>query len=196
MRTGLRVLKVEPGSVGLVMAEVTEDRAVEVVPYDPGWPDQFLVEAAALRGVLSEVVADIEQIGSTAVPGMWAKPIIDIMAGTHQQSQPSPGQIDALDSLGYRCRGQDRRRPGRFIFHKRHGSWSNLSIVTYGSRLWEDNINIRDYLAAHPEAAAAYSAIKRRAAAVNAKSPQGYQDGKRDIVDQLRRTARVWAVAM
>lgn len=178
------------------MAEVSEDRTVEMVPYDPEWPDQFLVEAAALRSVLSEVVADVEHIGSTAVPGMWAKPVIDIMAGTHAPSQPSRGQIDALDSIGYRYQREDGRRPGRFIFHKRHGIWCNLSIVVYGSRLWDDNINVRDYLAAHHEAAAVYSAIKRRVAAVNAESPQGYQDGKRDFVDQLRKTARAWAMTM
>lgn len=169
------------------------DKVVQVVPYDAGWPDQFLVEAAALRSKLGDLIADIEHIGSTAVPGLWAKPIIDIMAGTHAPGQPGQRQIDALDSLGYRYHGEDGRRPGRFVFHKRQGNWCNLSMVPYGSRLWDDNISVRDYLAAHPKAAATYSAIKRRVAGLNFESPQGYQDGKRAFVDELRRTARAWA---
>lgn len=174
------------------MGEITPDEAVEVVSYDPEWSSQFAVEVAGLRSALNEVVADFEHIGSTAVPGMCAKPIVDIMAGTHGPSQPSPGQVDALDSLGFGYRGEDGRRPGRFFFDKRRESWCNLSIVPHGGRLWEGNINVRDYLATHPETVAAYSALKRRVAA-NTDSPQAYQDDKRDFVDRLRREARAWA---
>lgn len=176
------------------MDQPTRDYAVVVVPYDPEWANQFRVEASALRGVLGDVVAGIEHIGSTAVTGLWAKPIVDIMVGTHVPGNPSQRQIEVLDSLGYRYRGEDGRRPGRFIFHKRQGTRCNLSIIPHGSRLWDDNIYVRDYLAAHPEAAAAYSSTKRRMAALNFESPQGYQDAKRAFVDQLRRTARAWSL--
>lgn len=175
------------------MAESVGDRAVEVVPYDPDWPQRFELEAEALLAVLDDAFATIEHIGSTAVPGMWAKPIVDIMAGTQVPSPPTPRQIDLLDSLEYGYQREDGRRPGRFIFHKRQGTWCNLSVVTYASQLWDDNINVRDFLAAHPETAAAYSSLKRREAARNPGSPQGYQDGKRAFVDELRRTARAWA---
>lgn len=176
------------------MAEQVEDSTVQVVPHDRGWPNQFLVEAAVLHSELGDLVTDLEHIGSTAVPGLWAKPIIDIMVGTHSPNPPSRELIDDLHGLGYRYQGEDGRRPGRFIFHRRQGAWYNLSIVPHGSYLWDDNINVRDYLATHPEAATAYSAIKRQVAALNVGSPQGYQDGKRAFVDALRRTARIWAV--
>jgi len=175
------------------MAEQAEDSAVQVVPYDRGWPNQFLVEAADLHRELGDLVAGLEHIGSTAVPGLWAKPIIDIMLGTHSPNPPSQRLIDDLHALGYRYQGEDGRRPGRFIFHKRQGGWCNLSLVPIGSHLWDDNLNVRDYLAAHPEVATTYSAVKRRVAALNTGSPQGYQDGKRAFVDGLRRTARDWA---
>jgi len=176
------------------MAESSGDTAVEVVPYDPGWPELFDAEADALMGVLNDQVAAIEHIGSTAVPGMWAKPIVDIMVGTQMPSRPTSGQIDLLDSVGYVYQREDGRRPGRFIFHKRKAIWCNLSVVPYASQLWNDNIYVRDFLAAHPEVAASYSSTKRREAA-QPESLQDYQDGKREFVDELRRRARAWATS-
>lgn len=173
------------------MADPTDRGGVRVVAYDPDWPAAFRREAASVATALGDLAEEIEHFGSTAVPGMAAKPIIDILVGW----QP-PGDIqrarDLLAPLGYDYIGEDGRRPGRLMFSKRTGQWCNLSIVPTGGRLWSDNLAVRDYLRAHRAAAQRYEEVKSQAATEHT-DPQAYQDAKRDFVDRLRRAAHQWA---
>src|ERR671917_510706 len=78
-----------------------ENAPVEVVPYDPAWPSGFEEERAVLEGLLARwLVADIEHVGSTAVPGLAAKPVIDIMAPV-ESLEASRGCIEAASHAGY-----------------------------------------------------------------------------------------------
>jgi GrpB-like predicted nucleotidyltransferase (UPF0157 family) len=170
-----------------------EEPWVEVVPYDGRWAESYWVETAAIRAALGDYVSRIEHFGSTAVPGLIAKPIIDILIGTQAGSEPHTA-IDRLGGLGYEYLGEDGRRPGRFFWRKRGRLPNfNVSAVPYLGELWESNLAVRDFLRTHPEWVERYGQVKMDAAAVSGKSMLGYQNHKRDFVDELRAAALAWA---
>jgi GrpB-like predicted nucleotidyltransferase (UPF0157 family) len=162
------------------------DEPVVLVAYDNGWPLRFEQEAARLRQRLGESVFGVEHIGSTAVPGLLAKPIVDMMVGV-----ASPAGVEdvvrIVVPLGYEdCGGPVERRHLR----KRGADSFNVHIVEHGGPLWRSNLDFRDYLHAHPEAAESYAAAKQRAAAA-APMLLGYSEAKeRAITDLLELASR------
>ena len=155
---------------------------------DPGWPDAFEAEAARLAPRLGPRVA-LHHVGSTAVPGLAAKPIIDILAVA-----PSLSDLDAaaprMAALGYEAMGAlgiDGRRYFRRIVgglrtHHLHG-------FEEGSPHVARHLAFRDHLRAHPAEAAAYAALKRDLAARHAGDWPGYCDGKAAFVDAVEARA-------
>lgn len=169
-----------------------EESWVEVVPHDGRWTASYRTEAAAIRTALDDYVLGIEHFGSTAVPGLIAKPIVDILVGAREGDEPHPA-IDGLDGLGYEYLGEDGCRPGRYFWRKRGAKAFNVSVVPYLGEMWESNLAVRDFLRTHPAWVERYGQVKLDAAAVSATSMLGYQNQKRDFVDELRATALVWA---
>ena len=162
------------------------------MPHDGRWAELYRAEAAAIRAALGDYVAGIEHFGSTAVPGLTAKPIIDILIGTQAGSQPHAA-IDGLAGLGYEYLGEDGRRPGRYFWRKRGLPDFNVSAVPYRGALWEGNLAVRDFLRIHREWVERYGQVKLNAAAVSKTSMLGYQNHKRDFVGELRAAALAWA---
>jgi GrpB-like predicted nucleotidyltransferase (UPF0157 family) len=153
--------------------------------YDPGWVGLFDAEKQALQAVLAPWLAGpIEHIGSTAVPGLAAKPVIDIMAAVGALGE-SRGAIAALQGLGYRYspyRPDEMHwlcKPG-FSFRTHH-----LHLVPYGSALWTARIVFRDRLRTDPGVAARYAELKRRLAADFGHDREAYTDGKGEFVDRI-----------
>lgn len=169
-----------------------EETWAEVVPHDGRWAELYRAEAAAIRAALGDYVAGIEHFGSTAVPGLIAKPIIDILIGTQAGGEPHAA-IDGLAGLGYEYLGEDGRRPGRFFWRKRDLPNFNVSAVAYLGVMWESNLAVRDFLRIHPEWVQRYGQVKLNAAAASGTSMLGYQNHKRDFVDELRGAALAWA---
>ncbi len=129
---------------------------VEIVSYDSSWPQRFEQEATLLRDVLQPWLAGpIEHIGSTAVPGLAAKPVVDIMAGVESLDASRPA-IAALERAGY-CYAPYRADTEHWFckpspqFRTHH-----LHLMAMGSDRWMAAIAFRDYLRAHPEIAAEY----------------------------------------
>lgn len=172
-----------------------EEFHVELVPYDPGWAALYDQGAEQVRAILSGLAVDVQHFGSTAVPGLDAKPIVDILVGVPVGAFLTPEQFDALAEHSYEFLGEDGRRPGRIFFRKRDSASFNLSIVPFGSDLWHDNLSIRDYLRTHPVEAGRYASVKREAAAAAPHSLLGYQNRKRCFVEKLRGCARAWAAS-
>lgn len=141
-------------------------------------------------GALGQSAQAAEHIGSTAVPGLWAKPTVDILVGSNRSGPPTLPELTAMAALGYAYLGSDGRRPGRFFFRRRGESSFNVSVVPAGGSLWIENLMFRDYLRLSPGAVERYSAAKREAAAAHPKSLLAYQDAKRPVIDQLKREAR------
>lgn len=169
-----------------------EEPWVEVVPHDGRWAESYRAEAAAIGAALGDYVSGIEHFGSTAVGGLIAKPIVDILVGAQPGSEPHAA-IDGLAGLGYEYLGEDGRRPGRYFWRKRGFPDFNVSAVPYLGALWESNLAVRDFLRTHPEWVERYGQVKLDAAAVSGTSMLGYQNHKRDFVDELRAAALAWA---
>jgi GrpB-like predicted nucleotidyltransferase (UPF0157 family) len=168
-----------------------EEPWVEVVPHDDRWPESYRAEAAAICAALGNYVSGIEHFGSTAVPGLIAKPIVDILVGAQLGSEPHAA-IDGLGGLGYEYLGEDGRRPGRYFWRKRSLPSFNVSAVPHLGAMWQGNLAVRDFLRTHEDWVERYGQVKLDAAAASGTSMLGYQDRKRDFVDDLRAAALAW----
>ena len=162
---------------------------IRLEPYDEAWPARFELERDALGRVLEPwLVGPIEHIGSTAVPGLAAKPVIDIMAAVRdlEQSLPAIAPLQTLDYQYWPYRPDVMHwfcKPD--ASHRTH----HLHLVPYGSALWVERIAFRDYLRTHPRTAAEYAALKASLAAQYSSDREAYTDAKGPFVAEVVRTA-------
>jgi GrpB-like predicted nucleotidyltransferase (UPF0157 family)/N-acetylglutamate synthase-like GNAT family acetyltransferase len=163
------------------------DEPVELVEPRRDWPALAAAENEVVRAALGPLAVAVEHIGSTAVPGLAAKPIIDLQVGT--AGRPGPAAGSPLAVLGYEGLGE-AGVPGRLYFRKRGPAAYNVHIVAYGGNHWVANLAVRDYLRAHPAAAAEYVAVKR--AAAGAGRLLAYSERKGEFVRELVRRALAW----
>lgn len=156
---------------------------VRVVPYDPSWPDRYAEAADELRAALAGVLRTIEHVGSTAVPGLVAKPVIDIAVSVESLQQLD---VQALVVLGY-CYVPEYEQllPDRRYF-KRPGL--HVHIYEREHEEFMDYLRFRDYLRTHPEDRDAYAALKLELA--RDLEPSKYQKAKAPFVERLVRLLR------
>ena len=187
---GRATLRIE-GRAGPVLAEaVAQLTPARLVDYDPGWPAAFESERAHVAEALGDLALEIQHMGSTAVPGLAAKPVLDLLAGLRTLGLP-PERIAAVERLGYEYKGE-YGLPGRLFFRKGGGRRTHhLHAVKHGSELWRRHLAFRDYLRAHPDEAERYAAEKRRAAARDLTAPE-YWEVKKPHVDALLHRAWAW----
>lgn len=184
-RTIIATLAAEPAARPRRRAS---DQAVPIEPYRPGWPVAFEAERRLLEPVIGEyVVGGIHHVGSTAVPNLPAKPIIDILAGVHDLDSARPC-IDLVAPLGYvyaPCLADEmhwfcKPHPSRRTHH--------LHMVPAGSPRYRDELRFRDYLRAHRDSRDEYARLKRGLAVKFRQDREGYAEGKSEFVrDVLRR---------
>ncbi len=161
------------------------DEPIRLAPYDPSWPDRFAQERAALDDAIGTwVKGGIHHVGSTAVPGLAAKPIIDILIGV-DSLDTSRTCFDSLAKLGYLyapyrademhwfCKPHPRRRT------------HHLHLIPTDSRPFRDELTFRDRLLASPEAAREYAALKRDLAERFAHDREAYTDAKADFICRI-----------
>lgn len=149
--------------------------------YDPAWPAVFEALAAPVRDAVDDLGADVEHVGSTAVPGLAAKPVIDIDVVVRSPDDV-PAAIEQLGALGY-VHERDGGSAGREAFRWPPGSVRHhLYVVVAGSAPHVDHIRFRDHLRAHPEAAAEYAALKRELAREHRTDRDAYTDAKAGFV--------------
>jgi GrpB-like predicted nucleotidyltransferase (UPF0157 family)/ribosomal protein S18 acetylase RimI-like enzyme len=165
------------------------NESVHVGEYDPAWPRAFAGEAPALAQALP-AGARIEHIGSTSVPGLAAKPIVDIQVGVTEPPEEARF-AGVLALLGYECLGE-AGVPGRLYFRKRSPQSFNVHVVELGGAHWQSNLALRDYLRAVPAAAARYGQHKRALVAAGAQELLAYSQGKTAVVEELIAEARRW----
>jgi len=164
------------------MPSVAADAPVELVEYDPSWPSQFADEERAIRAVLGDLAAGpIEHVGSTAIPGVDAKPIIDIMVGVHDLEH-SIAIVPLLSQLGYLY--HPYRAEVMHWFCKPSPSFRthHVHAVPVGSLLWQERLAFRDYLRAHAETAMAYVQLKRQLALQHPHDREAYTQAKGPFV--------------
>ncbi len=167
-------------------------RDMSVVRYDARWPTAYEEESTHLLAVLGAVIVSIHHIGSTAVPDLAAKPVIDILMEV-RDLQELDGHDEAMRSIGYVPRGE-YGIPGRRYYPKGGDARTHhVHAFTVGDRHVAEHIAFRDYLRAHPHVAAEYADVKRKAAAAHGSDPEGYQAGKHEFVFNTLGEAVAWA---
>jgi GrpB-like predicted nucleotidyltransferase (UPF0157 family) len=159
-------------------------KPIIVVPYQEGWPDQFRRLSDRLNDALGPLAARIEHVGSTAVPGLWAKPIIDIDIVISMEA--AFGLIQSsLDRIGYDYLG-DQGVNGREAFGLRESGTAvpehHLYVCRSDSDELRRHIEFRDYLLTHSERAAGYSELKRNLAAKYRDDRNAYTDAKNEFI--------------
>jgi len=165
---------------------------VELVAYDPDWPRLFDIEANRLRAAIQPaLVLGIEHFGSTAVPGLIAKPIIDILIAVRSLTPAKAEAVAPIRSLGY-VYWEDNPKPDRMFFVKGMPPYGarrthHVHITEPGGEMWQRRLAFRDYLRAHPNEADRYAALKRDLARRYATDREGYTDAKTDYVEAVYR---------
>ena len=134
--------------------------------------------------------ARIEHIGSTSVPGLAAKPIVDIQVGVAEPLDEARFHA-LLAPLGYESMGE-AGLPGRLYFRRRGPQSFNVHVIELGGVLWQDNLALRDYLRAAPDAAARYGQHKLAVVAAGANDLTTYSRGKAAVVEELLAQAWRW----
>ncbi len=167
------------------------DEPVEITDYNPHYEGRYRAERDRLRIGLATATLKFEHIGSTAVPGLAGKPIVDLMLGAPPAAWAAFEELRArVVALGYEDLGE-AGVPGRICFRKRTKLRAfNVALVEEGGAHWRENVALRDYLRAHPEEAAKYAEAKRAAVAGGARMLVAYSDGKKGVLDNLLAVAR------
>jgi len=169
------------------------DPSIRVVAYDPTWPLAFEREAAALRQVLGALVVRVDHVGSTSVPGLAAKPIVDIQVSVPAIAPLEPYQRP-LEARGYLF-VPDPEFPDYPFFGMPAAPprTHHVHVCAVGSAHERRHLALRDYLRAHPAEAEAYAAEKRAVAARYAGNALAYVTAKGPYVQALERRALAWA---
>lgn len=159
--------------------------AMSVSDYDSVWPEMFEQERVNLQLALGSVILSIEHIGSTAVPGLAAKPIIDLLIGVRSLAAALPHCVGRLVTLGYTYIPEyGSWSPSKLFFRKgAPGPWTHhVDIVEQSNPRWDAFLSFRDYLRAHPDAASAYGNLKKSLAVAFNDDIAGYRNAKHDFV--------------
>lgn len=169
-----------------------EHAPVFIIPYDPSWPDQYENEKEMiLRDIGSSYVVSIEHMGSTAVSGLAAKPVIDILIGV-RSLQDAPLFIPPLVNRGYEYIPQyeatfpERRYLQRIV---RGQHTHHLHIVEPASEFYRTQLAFRDYLRTHEQTAAKYAALKFGLAEQFANEREAYTEAKAEFIQSVLKLA-------
>lgn len=189
--------------------------AIEITNYDHAWPKQFLAEGKRILDVVGPLLAGLEHIGSTAVLGLAAKPVIDMLAGVREtgvistmHEKPSllpTGEVapagnarhlalvHGLIGIGFAYFGE-HGIPGRLFFKRSAGETRmvHLHVVVHDSELWRRHISFRDYLRAYQQVAQQYEALKRKLAREYPTDRDAYTRGKHAFIAQCLQAAASW----
>jgi GrpB-like predicted nucleotidyltransferase (UPF0157 family) len=166
---------------------------VEVVNYDPRWPYLFDEEAKRLRAVLDpSLIVGLEHFGSTAVPDLSAKPIIDILIAVRSLTDARASFVEALRNLDYVYWAENPKKD-RMFFVKGMPPFGSrrthhVHVTETHGEMWQ-RLAFRDYLRAHPEEAETYRRLKTRLAAEHPTDREAYTGAKSAYVESVMRKA-------
>ena len=173
---------------GGVPMEINEKIYIE--EYNPEWAGQYEYEKEQLCNALGDAVLGIEHIGSTSIPGIWAKTIVDIMIGV--KSLPlEKSQICKVIELGYEYLGE-AGVSGRIYFRKRFPKAYNVHITQFGNLIWNNNILLRDFLRSNKDEAMRYSELKKMIISEGVNNLLEYSERKADFINEILKKANEW----
>lgn len=172
-------------------------RKVDVVSHDPNWRKVFEVESRQITDTLGKNVVAIHHIGSTAILGIYAKPIIDLLVEVKDIVKLDQ-QNSLMESLGYSVMGEFGI-PGRRYFRKNDQAGNRTHHVhtfKVDSEQVERHLAFRDYMIAHPDDAQRYSKLKRKLARKYPTNIDRYMDGKDEFIKEMDKNAAQWRILM
>ncbi|HWA90659.1 MAG TPA: GrpB family protein [Rhizomicrobium sp.] len=174
--------------------DTPEPFAVELRPHSPLWAQMAAEETTRLKAALGEELIEVHHIGSTAIPGIMAKPVVDLI--------PIVADLDRLDArenairaLGYRWFGEFGLPGRRYCYLKDPVTGERLFQLHCYQQGWPEvprHLAFRDYLRAHPARAREYEAEKIRAASVVSDDVNAYNDEKNDWIKRVEKDALAW----
>ena len=184
-----RVVDLDLASAASSMTLGLESGVVRLVPYDPAWPGLFVAEADRLQKSFASagLVVLLEHTGSTAIPGLPAKPVLDILAG-YPAGASVADYIDALARADYVHRGE-QGIPGREFFRRGNPRSYHLHLAAVDSAFWRDHLTFRNRLRADKSLRDAYAALKHDLAARFPRDREAYIEGKQPFVKEILRTS-------
>ena len=165
-------------------------RKVEVVPHNPNWKGDFQKESRQIAKIFGENVIKIHHVGSTSVPGIYAKPIIDLLVEVKTLTKVDEHH-EKMRSFGYIIMGEFGIA-GRRYFRKENAGGirtHHVHVFETGSPEVRRHLAFRDYLIAHPEDAEKYSQLKRELAAKYPRDIEAYMDGKDGLIKEIQSKA-------
>jgi GrpB-like predicted nucleotidyltransferase (UPF0157 family) len=169
---------------------------VIVVPHDPAWPDAFAAASREVAVAMGENLISVHHIGSTSIPGIWAKPVIDMLPVVRDIGAVD-AQAGALRRLGYEVMGE-YGIPGRRYFRLDDPAGMrtrNVHVFADGSPHVARHLAFRDFMRAHGELARQYSDLKRRLAELHPNDIEAYMDGKDAFIKEMEARALRWVEA-
>ncbi len=168
-------------------------RKVEVVSHNPKWQEAFEVESQCVAHALGENVVAIHHIGSTAIPSIYAKPIIDLLVEVKDIFNVDEKSL-AMDTLGYKIMGEFGISGRRFFLKDSQEGirTHHVHIFEVASDQVERHLSFRDYIIAHPEEAQRYSELKRKLAREHPTNIDGYMEGKNGFIKEMDTKAEQW----
>jgi GrpB-like predicted nucleotidyltransferase (UPF0157 family) len=164
-----------------------------IMDYDSVWPVMFEQERAILETALGSLLVTCEHVGSTAVPGLAAKPIIDLLVGVRSLAEAECHYIEPLEALGYTYIPEYKTWLADELFFRKGipGPWTHhIHMMQPSSPLWERRLLFRDYLRTHREAADTYANLKRSLAKQFGDNVAAYRDAKTAFIEQMMLKAR------
>ena len=181
----------EPGFESIPNSDRDEADPIELVQYDPEWPSQFEAWRQRLSKVLRPTPVRIDHVGSTAVPGLAAKPVVDIQVSVGDIRDES-AYVPSIESIGVHIRNRDNQhryfRPPSGRLREVH-----VHVCNSGSSWERRHLLFRDYLRNDEEARRLYLRVKQEAAQRWANDRIAYTDAKTAVIDELMTKAEVWA---
>jgi len=169
------------------------DEPIRVVEHDPRWAEWYAADAQELVRSFGARLREVQHFGSTSIPGIVAKPIIDILVAPAQWPLTANDR-QTCESLGYEHLGE-AGVPGREHFRRRTAHDTNLAVVEWRATLWSDNLLLRDFLRTHPEAAAEYARFKAEAWQNGTRTLIAYSEHKVHKIAALLQAAKAWRSA-
>lgn len=157
------------------------------MPHSEQWHQLFAEEETQLRNAIGEQVVVIEHVGSTAICGLSAKPIIDIAVAVREIADAEKC-VTQLEGLGYKSRGE-LGIPGRQYFTKGDPRTHHLHMVKLGGDLWRSHLLFRDYLRQHSEVAKEYENLKTELARKHPENREAYTAGKAAFIEGVLKAA-------
>ena len=167
--------------------------SIVLLPHDPAWVGAFAAEARLIESAFADNVCAVQHIGSTTIPTVVAKPVIDILVVVRDLELVDRG-AQTMGQFGYQIMGEFGI-PGRRYFRKDNSAGirtHHVHAYAVGNSEIQRHLNFRDYLLAHPQWAAEYSRLKLRLVEENPRLGKNYQEGKTEFIQHIEKLAAAW----